>query len=185
MLIFQKLYLSFRPSLLRRIMMLFTRRWRVWWVSPRINSSVNSLRTRTTRRTPDRKPESWASSASATSSRSDICVHAHFMFLYSFFRFHRKCNICVVCNDWLIITTKHHNCFLQTQLNILLDKLRSTVSYQSRSLTVRGGKCFCYSKLLCCVFKGSSFIRCVKPNLKMISHQFEGAQILSQLQCSG
>uniref|UniRef100_A0A8C6XXL9 Unconventional myosin-VI n=1 Tax=Naja naja TaxID=35670 RepID=A0A8C6XXL9_NAJNA len=34
-------------------------------------------------------------------------------------------------------------------------------------------------------FKGSSFIRCIKPNLKMTSHQFEGAQILSQLQCSG
>uniref|UniRef100_A0AAR2LIR7 Unconventional myosin-VI n=1 Tax=Pygocentrus nattereri TaxID=42514 RepID=A0AAR2LIR7_PYGNA len=33
--------------------------------------------------------------------------------------------------------------------------------------------------------QGSSFIRCVKPNLKMVSHQFEGAQILSQLQCSG
>ncbi|XP_056151212.1 myosin VIb isoform X1 [Lampris incognitus] len=46
----------------------------------------------------------------------------------------------------------------KTQLNLLLEKLRST---------------------------GSSFIRCVKPNLKMISHQFEGAQILSQLQCSG
>ncbi|MGH0119504.1 UNVERIFIED_CONTAM: hypothetical protein FKN15_007705 [Acipenser sinensis] len=46
----------------------------------------------------------------------------------------------------------------ETQLNILLEKLRST---------------------------GSSFIRCVKPNLKMVSHQFEGAQILSQLQCSG
>uniref|UniRef100_A0A8C6LXS6 Unconventional myosin-VI n=1 Tax=Nothobranchius furzeri TaxID=105023 RepID=A0A8C6LXS6_NOTFU len=44
------------------------------------------------------------------------------------------------------------------QLNILLEKLRST---------------------------GSSFIRCIKPNLKMVSHQFEGAQILSQLQCSG
>ncbi|XP_037837606.1 unconventional myosin-VI-like [Kryptolebias marmoratus] len=46
----------------------------------------------------------------------------------------------------------------KTQLNLLLEKLRST---------------------------GSSFIRCIKPNLKMISHQFEGAQILSQLQCSG
>uniref|UniRef100_A0A087Y3L3 Unconventional myosin-VI n=1 Tax=Poecilia formosa TaxID=48698 RepID=A0A087Y3L3_POEFO len=46
----------------------------------------------------------------------------------------------------------------QTQLNLLLEKLRST---------------------------GSSFIRCVKPNLKMVSHQFEGALILSQLQCSG
>uniref|UniRef100_A0AAZ3PTV6 Unconventional myosin-VI n=1 Tax=Oncorhynchus tshawytscha TaxID=74940 RepID=A0AAZ3PTV6_ONCTS len=33
--------------------------------------------------------------------------------------------------------------------------------------------------------QGSSFIRCIKPNLKMVSHQFEGAQILSQLQCSG
>uniref|UniRef100_A0AAQ5Y697 Unconventional myosin-VI n=1 Tax=Amphiprion ocellaris TaxID=80972 RepID=A0AAQ5Y697_AMPOC len=32
---------------------------------------------------------------------------------------------------------------------------------------------------------GSSFIRCVKPNLRMVSHQFEGALILSQLQCSG
>uniref|UniRef100_A0A3P9LM76 Unconventional myosin-VI n=1 Tax=Oryzias latipes TaxID=8090 RepID=A0A3P9LM76_ORYLA len=46
----------------------------------------------------------------------------------------------------------------KTQLNILLEKLRST---------------------------GSSFVRCIKPNLKMVSHQFEGAQILSQLQCSG
>ncbi|XP_072359407.1 unconventional myosin-VI-like isoform X2 [Scyliorhinus torazame] len=46
----------------------------------------------------------------------------------------------------------------KTQLNLLLDKLRST---------------------------GSSFIRCIKPNLKMTSHLFEGAQILSQLQCSG
>uniref|UniRef100_A0A8C7NCQ3 Unconventional myosin-VI n=1 Tax=Oncorhynchus mykiss TaxID=8022 RepID=A0A8C7NCQ3_ONCMY len=35
------------------------------------------------------------------------------------------------------------------------------------------------------LFMGSSFIRCIKPNLKMVSHQFEGAQILSQLQCSG
>ncbi|PWA22596.1 hypothetical protein CCH79_00015149 [Gambusia affinis] len=43
----------------------------------------------------------------------------------------------------------------KTQLNLLLEKLRST---------------------------GSSFIRCVKPNLKMVSHQFEGALILSQLQ---
>eukprot|EP00069_Balaena_mysticetus_P012974 bmy_07882T0 len=34
-------------------------------------------------------------------------------------------------------------------------------------------------------FKGASFIRCIKPNLKMTSHDFEGAQILSQLQCSG
>lgn len=35
------------------------------------------------------------------------------------------------------------------------------------------------------LLQGSSFIRCIKPNLKMVSHQFEGAQILSQLQCSG
>ncbi|XP_058163036.1 unconventional myosin-VI isoform X4 [Dasypus novemcinctus] len=46
----------------------------------------------------------------------------------------------------------------KTQLNLLLDKLRST---------------------------GASFIRCIKPNLKMTNHHFEGAQILSQLQCSG
>ncbi|KAM5166795.1 LOW QUALITY PROTEIN: unconventional myosin-VI-like [Callospermophilus lateralis] len=45
----------------------------------------------------------------------------------------------------------------KTQLNLLLDKLST----------------------------GASFIRCIKPNLKMTSHHFEGAQILSQLQCSG
>ncbi|KAK2544878.1 Myo6 [Columba livia] len=46
----------------------------------------------------------------------------------------------------------------KTQLNLLLEKLHST---------------------------GSSFIRCIKPNLKMTNHHFEGGQILSQLQCSG
>ena len=44
------------------------------------------------------------------------------------------------------------------QLNELMEKLRST---------------------------GTNFIRCVKPNLKMVDHLFEGGQILSQLQCSG
>jgi myosin-6 len=33
--------------------------------------------------------------------------------------------------------------------------------------------------------KGTNFIRCVKPNLKMVPGNFEGGQILSQLQCSG
>ncbi|KAG1714830.1 Unconventional myosin-VI [Nymphon striatum] len=32
---------------------------------------------------------------------------------------------------------------------------------------------------------GTNFIRCIKPNLKMVDHMFEGGQILSQLQCSG
>ncbi|XP_071818776.1 unconventional myosin-VI-like isoform X2 [Apostichopus japonicus] len=32
---------------------------------------------------------------------------------------------------------------------------------------------------------GSSFIRCIKPNGKMVCNDYEGAQILSQLQCSG
>ncbi|CAF3308813.1 unnamed protein product [Rotaria socialis] len=32
---------------------------------------------------------------------------------------------------------------------------------------------------------GISFIRCIKPNLKMVANLFEGGQILSQLQCSG
>uniref|UniRef100_T1IYX2 Myosin motor domain-containing protein n=1 Tax=Strigamia maritima TaxID=126957 RepID=T1IYX2_STRMM len=32
---------------------------------------------------------------------------------------------------------------------------------------------------------GTNFIRCIKPNLKMVDHFFEGGQILSQLQCSG
>ncbi|BES87602.1 Myosin N-terminal SH3-like domain [Nesidiocoris tenuis] len=46
----------------------------------------------------------------------------------------------------------------QTQLGELMDKLKST---------------------------GTSFIRCIKPNQKMVDHQFEGGSILSQLQCSG
>ena len=33
--------------------------------------------------------------------------------------------------------------------------------------------------------QGTNFIRCVKPNVKMVDHLFEGVQILTQLQCSG
>lgn len=32
---------------------------------------------------------------------------------------------------------------------------------------------------------GTHFVRCIKPNLKMVDHLFEGGQILSQLRCSG
>ncbi|KAF4523011.1 hypothetical protein B566_EDAN007441 [Ephemera danica] len=46
----------------------------------------------------------------------------------------------------------------RSQLEELMEKLRST---------------------------GTNFIRCIKPNLRMIDHSFEGGSILSQLQCSG
>ncbi|XP_065339077.1 myosin heavy chain 95F isoform X1 [Cloeon dipterum] len=46
----------------------------------------------------------------------------------------------------------------KTQLEELMEKLRST---------------------------GTNFIRCIKPNIRMVDHQFEGGSILSQLQCSG
>ena len=46
----------------------------------------------------------------------------------------------------------------QKQLGELMDKLRST---------------------------GTNFIRCIKPNVKMVPHLFEGGSILSQLQCAG
>uniref|UniRef100_A0A8D8QWM0 Myosin heavy chain 95F n=1 Tax=Cacopsylla melanoneura TaxID=428564 RepID=A0A8D8QWM0_9HEMI len=46
----------------------------------------------------------------------------------------------------------------KTQLGELMDKLKST---------------------------GTNFIRCIKPNQKMVDHHFEGGSILSQLQCSG
>jgi len=46
----------------------------------------------------------------------------------------------------------------RTQLSELLEKLRGT---------------------------GTSFIRCIKPNAKMIQAEFEGGQILSQLQSAG
>ena len=32
---------------------------------------------------------------------------------------------------------------------------------------------------------GTNFIRCIKPNVKMVPHLFEGGSILSQLQCAG
>ncbi|TRY71685.1 hypothetical protein TCAL_03149 [Tigriopus californicus] len=46
----------------------------------------------------------------------------------------------------------------QTQLASLMEKLEST---------------------------GTSFIRCIKPNVKMVARTFEGGSILSQLQCAG
>jgi len=46
----------------------------------------------------------------------------------------------------------------KTQLGELMDKLRST---------------------------GTNFVRCIKPNQKMVDHQFEGSSILSQLEYSG
>ncbi len=46
----------------------------------------------------------------------------------------------------------------KSQLEELMEKLRST---------------------------GTSFIRCIKPNVKMVAHSFEGGSILSQLQCAG
>ncbi len=46
----------------------------------------------------------------------------------------------------------------KSQLGDLMEKLRST---------------------------GTSFIRCIKPNVKMVAHSFEGGSILSQLQCAG
>ncbi len=46
----------------------------------------------------------------------------------------------------------------QKQLQELMEKLRST---------------------------GTNFIRCIKPNVKMVPHLFEGGSILSQLQCAG
>ena len=33
--------------------------------------------------------------------------------------------------------------------------------------------------------QGTNFIRCIKPNVKMVDHLFEGSNILSQLQCAG
>ncbi|CAG10486.1 unnamed protein product, partial [Tetraodon nigroviridis] len=77
------------------------------------------------------------------------------------------------------------------QLNLLLEKLRSTVSnieftrYYQSAFDGQNSRFMCCSEISIFRAQGSSFIRCVKPNLKMVSHQFEGALILSQLQCSG
>lgn len=35
------------------------------------------------------------------------------------------------------------------------------------------------------LFQGTNFIRCIKPNNKMIDQQFDGALSLMQLKCSG
>ncbi|KAL1254279.1 hypothetical protein QQF64_016508, partial [Cirrhinus molitorella] len=67
----------------------------------------------------------------------------------------------------------------------------SAQEYQNDDIIRHFAGAVCYETmqlLLKCVrdrSTGSSFVRCVKPNLKMVGHQFEGAQILSQLQCSG
>ena len=34
-------------------------------------------------------------------------------------------------------------------------------------------------------YQGASFIRCIKPNGKMVAKDFEGGSILSQLECGG
>jgi len=46
----------------------------------------------------------------------------------------------------------------KTQLGELMEKLRST---------------------------GTNFIRCIKPNVRMVAHLFDGGSVLSQLQCAG
>merc|ERR1719297_512679 len=46
----------------------------------------------------------------------------------------------------------------KTQLGELMEKLRST---------------------------GTNFIRCIKPNVKMVENMFDGGSVLSQLQCAG
>lgn len=46
----------------------------------------------------------------------------------------------------------------KTQLGELMEKLRST---------------------------GTNFIRCIKPNVRMVAHMFDGSSVLSQLQCAG
>lgn len=46
----------------------------------------------------------------------------------------------------------------QSQLKELMEKLRST---------------------------GTNFIRCIKPNVRMVAQEFDGSSILSQLQCAG
>lgn len=35
------------------------------------------------------------------------------------------------------------------------------------------------------ILQSTNFIRCIKPNQKMVDHQFEGSSILSQLEYSG
>lgn len=66
---------------------------------------------------------------------------------------------------------KGHNCQNQS----------CTIFFQIKYLIV-----FDANYLLNVIFlQGTNFIRCIKPNLKMVDHLFEGGQILSQLECSG
>ncbi|XP_076076896.1 unconventional myosin-VI-like isoform X1 [Mytilus galloprovincialis] len=60
----------------------------------------------------------------------------------------------------------------RSQLVILMEKLKATEDVTLlRTPTL--------------LVKGTNFIRCIKPNLKMVDHLFEGGQILSQLECAG
>ena len=70
-------------------------------------------------------------------------------------------------------------------VSLLQDYNWAYMSLVTRSLRCQGRGRYIFPPTNVRCVQGSSFIRCVKPNLKMVSHQFEGALILSQLQCSG
>lgn len=66
----------------------------------------------------------------------------------------------------------------KAQLGELMEKLRNNVSYF---------ELYNYFISLCkyTYLQGTNFIRCVKPNNKMIDQQFDGSLSLMQLKCSG
>ncbi|KAJ8315600.1 hypothetical protein KUTeg_007750 [Tegillarca granosa] len=78
---------------------------------------------------------------------------------------------------------------IQDSKNQLLKKLFENIQTSSGKLNfISVGSKF-RSQLVILMQKlkatGTSFVRCIKPNVKMVDHLFEGAQILSQLECSG
>lgn len=66
----------------------------------------------------------------------------------------------------------------RSQLADLMKKLSKTVRKKRRVFICPKNDIFSFEQ-------GISFIRCIKPNVKMVPNLFEGGQILSQLQCSG
>ena len=65
----------------------------------------------------------------------------------------------------------------KSQLGELMDKLNNNVSL-FWGLKTR-------QFMLLFYFKGTNFIRCIKPNNKMVDGQFDGQLCLTQLECSG
>ncbi|VDK54182.1 unnamed protein product [Anisakis simplex] len=90
-----------------------------------------------------------------------------------------RLNGCKSSSSNKLISASVSNKF-RSQLNVLLQKLESTVDHYYFHPYIQSLQLISTAYL-----KGTHFVRCIKPNSKMCSSLFEGSLILSQLECAG